>query len=91
MRDRSNSSNNQPVEPLPDDVALRERVEKRAYHIWLASGGGHGEHLRHWLQAEGEVLKALHQEHEEQSAVRRTKSAGKQRTLSKTNVALSNK
>lgn len=91
MKDTSDSSNNQPVDLLPDAVALRERIEKRAYHIWLASGGGHGEHLRHWLQAESEMLKALYQENEEQSSVRGIKSAGKQRMSSITNGPLSNK
>ena len=90
MRETSNSSNNQPVE-LPDDVALRERIEKRAYHLWLASGGSHGEHLRHWLQAESEVLKAIHQENGEQAAVRRPKSAAKPRISSITNGISSNK
>ena len=91
MRETSNSSNNQPVELQLDEVAVRERIEKRAYHLWLASGGSHGEHLRHWLQAEGEVLKAIHQQQEEQSAVRRAKSAAKQRSSSITNGTPSNK
>ena len=31
---------------------LNEQFELRAYHIWLASGGGHGNDLDYWLQAE---------------------------------------
>lgn len=90
MKETSDSSQSQPVQLPPDDVASRERIEKRAYHLWLGSGGSHGEHLRHWLQAESEVLKAIHHEKEEQSAVRTTKSAGKQRSSSTSNGEISN-
>jgi hypothetical protein len=40
-------------------VSLREQIETRAYQIWIASGGGHGGDLQHWLQAEVEILKAI--------------------------------
>jgi Protein of unknown function (DUF2934) len=69
MNETFNPINKQPVELPPDNVALRERevalreqIEKRAYHLWLSSGGGHGEHLGHWLQAESEMLKAERQD-----------------------------
>ena len=75
MNANSNPNNNRAAEGelVPEDVALRERIEKRAYHLWAMSGGGHGEHLNHWLQAEIEVLKAIKQEQEERSVVRRLK------------------
>jgi hypothetical protein len=41
----------------PDEV-LRQKIEKRAYHIWLESGSGHGDHELHWLQAERELVNA---------------------------------
>ena len=69
MKETFNPNNKQPVVLVPDnvalrerEVALRERIEKRAYHLWLSSGGSHGEHLRHWLQAESEMLKAERQD-----------------------------
>ena len=88
MKDRSNPNTKPAVEAPPDEVALRERIEKRAYHIWLARGGGHGDHVHHWLQAESEVLKSIQQEQEEQSAARKTKPAPKQRSTQISNDAL---
>lgn len=35
---------------------LQERIEKRAYELWLTGGCRHGNHLGDWLQAEREVL-----------------------------------
>jgi Protein of unknown function (DUF2934) len=40
------------------NAALRQKIEERAYHIWLENGRGHGDHERHWLQAERELTKA---------------------------------
>ena len=34
----------------------REKIEERAYELWLAGGCAHGNDLDHWLQAEREVL-----------------------------------
>ena len=34
---------------------LREKIESRAYQLWLADGCPQGEDLKHWLQAEREV------------------------------------
>lgn len=65
-------NNNQPAGLPADEVALRERIEKRAYHIWLASGGGHGEHLHHWLRAESEVLRAERQAQAARAASRKS-------------------
>ena len=37
-------------------AALRQKIEERAYHIWLERGCGHGDHEHHWLQAERELM-----------------------------------
>ena len=50
-----NRKNNRPADPRPD-VVSRHQIELRAYHIWLSSGGGHGNDLQHWLQAEMEIV-----------------------------------
>ncbi|HZR17702.1 MAG TPA: DUF2934 domain-containing protein [Verrucomicrobiae bacterium] len=73
MNRESNSSSSVPLGLAEDNAALRERIEKRAYHLWLSGGGRHGEHLSHWLQAESEVLKALKQDEAERALSRKTK------------------
>jgi hypothetical protein len=78
------NSHNGPTEPQPD-VALRERIEKRAYHLWLAAGGIHGEHLRHWLQAEVEILKSIKPDQEARSAARKARPTVKKRSASLSN------
>lgn len=88
MKESSNSTNNPPVEVAPVEVNLREQIEKRAYHLWLSAGGGHGEHLRHWLQAEGEVLKAIEQERQERSTAPKAEPTGKPRSAAFLNDAL---
>jgi len=35
---------------------IRERVACRAYDLYQLDGAQHGKHLRHWLQAESEIL-----------------------------------
>ena len=55
------------------DAALRRQIEERAYHIWLENGGGHGNHERHWLQAERELMETAKQEREQRSDVRNGK------------------
>lgn len=90
MKERSNPDNNQPTESGPNDAALRERIEKRAYHLWLTTGGGHGKHLNHWLQAEGEVLKAIQQEQGQRPTVRKTRPVPKQRSSPTSNEAIPN-
>jgi len=72
-------------------VDLRERIEKRAYHLWLAGGSGHGDQLRHWLQAEGEVLKAIKHEEEARATARKTRPTGKPRSAAVSNDAVINK
>jgi hypothetical protein len=37
---------------------LRAQIETRAYHLWLADGGRHGNDLYYCLQAEREVARA---------------------------------
>ena len=41
------------------NAALRQKIEERAYHIWLENGRGQGDHERHWLQAERELMEAM--------------------------------
>jgi hypothetical protein len=91
MKETPNSTNNHPVEVAPADVNFRERIEKRAYHLWLAGGGGHGDQLRHWLQAEGEVLKTIKQEQEERATARKTRPTGKPRSAAVSNDTVINK
>ena len=55
------------------DAALRQKIEERAYHIWLGNGGGHGDHERHWLQAERELMETAKQERENRPDVRNGK------------------
>ena len=50
----------------PDEV-LRQKIEERAYHIWLASGRRHGDHERHWLQAEKELMEPAKPERDQRS------------------------
>ena len=39
-----------------DRPDLRAEIENRAYHLWRADGGRHGNALNHWLQAEREIM-----------------------------------
>jgi hypothetical protein len=55
MKNHPNRKNNKPAEPEAH-VASHEQIEIRTYHIWLASGGGHGNDLQYWLQAEKEIM-----------------------------------
>ncbi len=48
---------NPPAEiKLPPPVVFDYELEinRRAYELWEAAGGGHGDDLRHWLVAERE-------------------------------------
>ncbi len=49
-----NRKNIKPAE-LEAHSNSREQIELRAYYIWLTTGGGHGNNLDHWLQAEKEI------------------------------------
>ena len=59
------------------DAAFRQKIEERAYHIWLASGRGHGDHELHWLQAERELTETAKQEREQRSGGRGEKKTAK--------------
>ncbi len=58
MKPQPPGKNNEP-QPAATDALLREEIQKEAYKVWLAQGCRHGEDLRHWLQAEKEVLSRL--------------------------------
>jgi hypothetical protein len=36
-------------------VDYDQEVSRRAYELWVAAGGHHGDDLRHWLEAEREA------------------------------------
>src|SRR5206468_288354 len=38
---------------------LQDRISGRAYELYQQSGYEHGQHLRHWLQAESETLPVI--------------------------------
>lgn len=40
------------------DENTKNRIEKRAYELFVARGGQDGYHMEDWLKAEGEILKA---------------------------------
>ena len=37
-------------------MAYDQEVNRRAYELWEAAGGQHGDDLRHWFEAEREVM-----------------------------------
>jgi hypothetical protein len=41
------------------DLSLNNRIRERAYELWKAHGGVHGQADQHWLAAEREVLAAF--------------------------------
>jgi hypothetical protein len=59
------------------DAALRRKIEERAYYIWLESGREHGDHERHWLQAERELMEAAERGGKLQSDVRNKKTGNR--------------
>jgi len=70
MRTSANANENNRGIP---DAGLRRKTEERAYHIWLENGGGHGDHERHWFEAERELMETAKQEREQRSDVRNGK------------------
>lgn len=74
MKTNANTNENNGENP---DAALRQKIEERAYHIWLGNGGGHGNHERHWFQAEKELTEAAKHEGKPQSDVRQRKKTAK--------------
>jgi hypothetical protein len=43
------------------EAKVQQQIALRAYEIWLASGGRHGDDVNHWLQAETEFLQRQRQ------------------------------
>ena len=43
------------IQPSPGEMAHSQEVNRRAYELWEAAGGEHGDDLRHWFEAEREV------------------------------------
>ena len=41
---------------IPEGYPTREKIELRAYRIYLERGGADGQHVEDWLQAERELL-----------------------------------
>jgi len=72
---KTNVNANENNRDIPD-AALRQQIQERAYRIWLENGCGHGDHERHWLQAERELAEATH-ELKPQSDVRQRKKTAK--------------
>jgi len=72
MKTNANANANENNRDIPN-AALRRKIEERAYCIWLAGGRRHGDHERHWLQAEREKLETAQQEREQRSGVRNGK------------------
>ena len=70
MKAKMNANNSYREVP---DAALRRKIEERAYHIWLEKGGGHGNHERHWFEAERELMERAKQEREQRSDARSRK------------------
>ena len=74
MTASANANENNPEIP---DTGLRRKIAERAYHIWLANGGGHGDHECHWLQAERELMQVTKRGGKPQSGARSTKKTAK--------------
>ena len=71
MKTKANENNRH----IPN-AALRQRIEERAYQIWLASDRRHGDHERHWFEAERELMETAKQEREQRSGGRGGKKTG---------------
>ena len=55
------NSATQPTVSHEHQMAYDHEVNRRAYELWEAAGGLHGDDLLYWLEAERQV-KARHQE-----------------------------
>lgn len=52
---KKSAQTNLPPETRPssqDQLACEQEIKRRAYELWEAAGGQHGEDMRHWLEAE---------------------------------------
>jgi hypothetical protein len=76
MRNKTNPTEKNTADASAE-ASLRAQIETRAYHLWLAAGGRHGDDLKHWLQAESEILKAAIQDQSERSSAREASSRPK--------------
>jgi hypothetical protein len=56
MKAKPHKNNSDGADP-PPTAELRQKIEKRAYEIWLAGDRVHGNAVSHWLQAEKDVLR----------------------------------
>jgi Protein of unknown function (DUF2934) len=57
IKSKQHKTDNENSKSSPDPD-LHEKIQKRAYEIWLADGSHHGNDADHWFQAETEVLSA---------------------------------
>jgi len=55
MKPKVRSNNNGTVH-VSAESGLHEKIRGRAHEIWLARGCCHGDDVRHWLEAERQVL-----------------------------------
>ncbi|MFE8601012.1 DUF2934 domain-containing protein [Archangium violaceum] len=65
-RTHSKTSHNTPTPQVPESLARNasvshrngptyEQIARRAYELFVARGGGHGQHEQDWAQAEREL------------------------------------
>jgi hypothetical protein len=80
MTEKPDFKNGNPTDPTLE-AGLHEQIEKRAYHLWLKGGSHHGDDLRHWLQAEAEILKELSRNQVERNPTRKNSPKAKTRSL----------
>lgn len=78
-----NASANNSYREVPDE-AMRRKIEERANYFWLASGRGHGDHERHWLEAEKELMQTAKQERSSNPVV-----AGERKPVNRIIMAIS--
>jgi DUF2934 family protein len=56
MKAKPNKNSGEGANP-PHAPELRQKIEMRAYEIWVAGGRVDGNAVSHWLQAEKDVLR----------------------------------
>ena len=55
MKPKAHSDNSANAR-VREDSEVREEIRRKAHEIWLAYGCCHGDDVRHWLEAERQVL-----------------------------------
>ena len=56
MKKTTQKTPNSEARLLPrDQLAYEQEISRRAYELWEAAGGQHGEDMTHWLTVEREV------------------------------------